>query len=57
MTVFALKTKREKEAFLDNVNSFENLESKYKYATNEPYSFMYHNLANCKAFKNFEEEL
>jgi hypothetical protein len=57
MIVFALKTKREKEAFLDNVNSFEDLESKYKYATKEPYSFLYLNLANCKVFRNFEEEL
>ena len=57
MIVFALKTRRERDAFLENVNSFEDLEGKYKYAVREPFAFCYLNLATGKVYRNFEEEL
>ena len=57
MCVFALKTKRERESFLDIVNNYENLEEKYNYAVREAYSFIYLNLQTGKAYKNFQEEL
>jgi len=57
MCVFALKTKRERDSFLDIVNNYENLEEKYNYAVREAYSFIYLNLQTGKAYKNFQEEL
>ena len=57
MCVFALKTKRERESFLEIVNSYESLEQKYCYAVEKPYSFIYLNLQTGKAYRNFQEEL
>jgi len=57
MCVFALKTKRERESFLEIVNNFEDLPRKYEYAVREPYSFIYLNLQTGKAYRNFEEQL
>ena len=57
MVVFALKTKRERESFLEIVNNFENLEQKYQYAVREMYNFIYLNLQTGKCYKNFQEEL
>ena len=55
--VFKLRTKREQDAFEDSMTMFDELDEKYRYATSEPYSFLYMNLATAKLYKNFTEEL
>jgi len=55
--VFKLRTKREQDSFEESMTMFDDLNEKYQYATKEPYSFLYMNLATAKLYKNFTEEL
>ena len=55
--VFKLRTKREQDSFEESMTMFDDLNEKYQYATREPYSFLYMNLATAKIYKNFTEEL
>ena len=57
LSVFRLKTKRELDGFLENINSIDDLPEKYKYATEKQYSFLYMNFATNKAYRCYEEEL
>jgi hypothetical protein len=57
MAVFRLKTKRELDGFLENVNSIDDLPQKYKYSTEKQFSFLYMDFTKNKAYRCFEEEL
>jgi GTPase SAR1 family protein len=57
MCVFRLKTRRERESFLEVVNNFEDLEQKYEYAVREPFAFVYLNLQTGRVYRNFVQEL
>jgi hypothetical protein len=57
MAVFRLKTKRELDGFLDNVNSIDDLPQKYRFATEKQFSFLCMDFTKNKAYRCFEEEL
>ena len=57
MAVFRLKTKRELDSFLENVNSVDNLPEKYKYTTANQFGFIYMNFATNTAYRSYEEKL
>ena len=51
MAVFRLKTKRELDGFLENVNSIDELPQKYKYSTEKQFSFLFMDFTKNKAFR------
>jgi len=57
MALFRLKTKRELDGFLDNVNSIDDLPQKYRFATEKQFSFLCMDFTKNKAYRCFEEEL
>ena len=57
MILFRLKTQREIDSFYDSITMYDNLEERYKLATEERYSFAYLNLATGKLYKRFVEEI
>lgn len=54
---FNLKNAKEEESFFEENRNIREIESKYKTATEEPFSFLYINKVSNVAYKNFECEL
>ena len=57
LILFRLKTQREIDSFYDSITQYYNMAERYKYATDEKYSFLYCNLATSKCYKRFVEEI
>ena len=57
MICLRLKKQREIDIFYVSIPMYDNLEDRYKVATEERYSFAYLNLATKKLYKRFVEEI
>ncbi len=56
--IFRTTNKKEEAKYCDEFSSiFDKWEELYEIETKEPYSFLYLDLRNCCAYKNFEKEI